>query len=304
MESLQHSSLGSHWTKKNHKYLYKEGNRYIYPSDLKKMGSSRSVDENSATYKKQETEKKLNLAERLNNRAKQFNTKNRLDSREKEINARDVNNRLNEAKKAAERQRIDEQQKELLNRANRNRTQSATGRTAREVISDKGTKRVMYQDSHSNGRNTRARREVGIRTKADYDDRGFRKSDFYTNDSRTESRNHKSGTARDIINKKGTRRVEYEDDREGRKRRVTNKDYSKTVDRLTKNGAFKKKLWDMQKSIEKGKKASQQKKLQKEYEKTKKKIEKQAKKEREKQIPLSMRWKRDKKRFKRFFTKK
>lgn len=32
-ESFYHSAKGSHWTKKNHKYIRKEGNRYIYDND-------------------------------------------------------------------------------------------------------------------------------------------------------------------------------------------------------------------------------------------------------------------------------
>ena len=43
MGNLYHSAEGTHWTKKNHKYIRKEGNRYIYPSDLKKMGGGKKL---------------------------------------------------------------------------------------------------------------------------------------------------------------------------------------------------------------------------------------------------------------------
>lgn len=36
-KDIQHSAAGSHWEKKNHKYIRKEGNRYIYPEDLKRI---------------------------------------------------------------------------------------------------------------------------------------------------------------------------------------------------------------------------------------------------------------------------
>ena len=38
---LIHSAEGTHWTKKNHKYIRKEGNRYIYADDLKTGRASR-----------------------------------------------------------------------------------------------------------------------------------------------------------------------------------------------------------------------------------------------------------------------
>ena len=34
--NIRHSAEGSHWTKKNHRYIRKEGNRYIYPEDLQR----------------------------------------------------------------------------------------------------------------------------------------------------------------------------------------------------------------------------------------------------------------------------
>lgn len=42
--NFSHSAEGSSWTKKNHKYIRKEGNRYIYPEDLKTSRHDPKVD--------------------------------------------------------------------------------------------------------------------------------------------------------------------------------------------------------------------------------------------------------------------
>lgn len=41
--NLYHSAEGSHWTKKNHKYIRKEGNRYIYPEDVAKSSKTKTA---------------------------------------------------------------------------------------------------------------------------------------------------------------------------------------------------------------------------------------------------------------------
>lgn len=47
-----HSAEGTHWTKKNHKYIRKEGNRYIYPTDGNKLRRNTSMyNQNSPDYK-------------------------------------------------------------------------------------------------------------------------------------------------------------------------------------------------------------------------------------------------------------
>lgn len=57
-DSIKHSAEGTHWQKKNHKYIRKEGNRYIYPSDLKRLENTAEKRQNavnnqgSTDYKK------------------------------------------------------------------------------------------------------------------------------------------------------------------------------------------------------------------------------------------------------------
>ena len=56
MNYIEHSAKGSTWTKKNHKYIRKEGNRYIYPPSgtardiLSKQGVNRVRYLDNYTY--------------------------------------------------------------------------------------------------------------------------------------------------------------------------------------------------------------------------------------------------------------
>lgn len=50
-KDIRHSAAGSHWTKQNHKYIRKEGNRYIYPSDLKKISQQHANRQNAKNGK-------------------------------------------------------------------------------------------------------------------------------------------------------------------------------------------------------------------------------------------------------------
>lgn len=47
---MYHSAEGTHWTKKNHKYIRKEGNRYIYPQDYNDRKSLRELKRSNAMY--------------------------------------------------------------------------------------------------------------------------------------------------------------------------------------------------------------------------------------------------------------
>ena len=50
-DHVKHSAEGSTWTKKNHKYIRKEGNRYIYPSDLKRISQQHANRQNAKNGK-------------------------------------------------------------------------------------------------------------------------------------------------------------------------------------------------------------------------------------------------------------
>jgi hypothetical protein len=46
---LQHSAEGTHWTKKNHKYIRKEGNRYIYADDANNLRRTQAMNRQGTT---------------------------------------------------------------------------------------------------------------------------------------------------------------------------------------------------------------------------------------------------------------
>lgn len=57
---MYHSAEGTHWTKKNHKYIRKEGNRYIYPSDANKLRGSKAINNQSSPDYKALSQQKAN----------------------------------------------------------------------------------------------------------------------------------------------------------------------------------------------------------------------------------------------------
>ena len=57
---MYHSAEGTHWTKKNHKYIRKEGNRYIYPSDADKLRGSKAINNQSSPDYKTLSQQKAN----------------------------------------------------------------------------------------------------------------------------------------------------------------------------------------------------------------------------------------------------
>lgn len=68
MDYIEHSAKGSTWTKKNHKYIRKEGNRYIYPPSgtardiLSKQGVSRVRYDTTYNYDPKGRNRYINLA--------------------------------------------------------------------------------------------------------------------------------------------------------------------------------------------------------------------------------------------------
>ncbi len=86
MNGFYHSAEGSHWTKKNHKYIRKEGNRYIYPEDIK--GQSLSRPNSSNAYANQT---------HLANRRAALNNQSSMDYRQASDAHRMAMNRANAA---------------------------------------------------------------------------------------------------------------------------------------------------------------------------------------------------------------
>jgi len=65
---IYHSAEGSTWTKKNHKYIRKEGNRYIYPEDVKN-GRSQAENRSNAMNNQGSADYKQLSQQRLNRKA-------------------------------------------------------------------------------------------------------------------------------------------------------------------------------------------------------------------------------------------
>lgn len=59
MNYIEHSAKGSTWTKKNHKYIRKEGNRYIYKSqeDAKRYLTKKRIKDNQKDYNSRSRER-------------------------------------------------------------------------------------------------------------------------------------------------------------------------------------------------------------------------------------------------------
>lgn len=57
---MYHSAEGTHWTKKNHKYIRKEGNRYIYPSDANRLRGTNAINRQASPDYKTLSQQKAN----------------------------------------------------------------------------------------------------------------------------------------------------------------------------------------------------------------------------------------------------
>ena len=79
---LQHSAKGSHWQKKNHKYIAIENGRYIYPDVVGGAGKHHKT-KSTFTLSKKKREQQAKVAEtqaRLDAEHRRLNTINKLDS--------------------------------------------------------------------------------------------------------------------------------------------------------------------------------------------------------------------------------
>ena len=81
---LQHSAKGSHWQKKNHKYIAIENGRYIYPDVVGGAGKHHKSKSNF-TFSKKKREQQARVAEtqaRLDAEHRRLNTINKLNQKE------------------------------------------------------------------------------------------------------------------------------------------------------------------------------------------------------------------------------
>lgn len=81
---LQHSAKGSHWQKKNHKYIAIENGRYIYPDVVGGAGKHHKTKSNF-TFSKKKREQQARAAEaqaRLDSEHRRLNTIDKLNQKE------------------------------------------------------------------------------------------------------------------------------------------------------------------------------------------------------------------------------
>lgn len=224
-DELQHA-FG--WTKKNHKYIRKEGDRYIYPEDLQKGGKVGGL----FSSKKKKAQAEVNA--RLDAEQRRLDAVNRMNRREVQRNIpgqalNDANQRQFQTQRRladkdarmreAARKQAHAQNQDLLMRANSNLARSQRGRTARETLARQGVQRVAYANARRpDGSTATVRRQI--------DSRG-------ANDRIVSIDQNKS--ARDVISKRGTRAVRYSGEGENRIRTTVNNDNTRSSQTVDKN---------------------------------------------------------------------
>lgn len=94
--NIEHSALGSHWTKKNHKYIAIENGRYIYPEDVKgsKKPVSAKFDQKTRDLDQAVLNSRFNPSrKRRQQNAKAAEAQARLDAEQRRL---DAVNRMNQ----------------------------------------------------------------------------------------------------------------------------------------------------------------------------------------------------------------
>lgn len=265
MENISHSAIGTHWFKKDHKYLRKEGNKYIYANDVKngrRVGGGSNSNHVSDTTKDVSTNRNVNgrrvgggnvnhveTTKRMNdqdslNQLKRSNAAYSQNTPDyKQLSYYKSQSTYHSSKPAQQRARIARDANEfvdhkkkvetlrnqaLLKRATDNRSRSHA-RTARELISENNTRRVAYR----NKPNGNVERVVSY-----YGNNGGRSNVVQTGRS-----------ARDIVSEQGTRRVSYVNDGKNRFRAVTDSNFDTTRTQVDKTTGAKDKRGTFAKSI-------------------------------------------------------
>ena len=220
--NIEHSALGSHWTKKNHKYIRKEGNRYIYPEDLKKSSGYRGnlkedlkrqwesqvtdpinnrkakkarSKETKARLKEldEQTKKRVELEQRLNKREKWLSEEPaRREFRENYVN---TNRRIIAQKKANETaKRLYNRQKQVVSERQAKSGHDERGFKVNQIepkapygYDNRGFKKKTIEPKGPSSHDSRGFRNNNPVTSTDYDERGFKLSRKLSNRNRSEA---------------------------------------------------------------------------------------------------------------------
>ncbi|MBP5593902.1 MAG: hypothetical protein J6Y02_00875 [Pseudobutyrivibrio sp.] len=299
-DQLQHSAKGTHWSKKNHKYLRKEGNRYIYADVTTQYehGGGGSHKREALTPYEKELRRKA--------------TVHRLNAEQERLNKiAEVNKRLDAAEQANRKQaeykrmyRYYEQQEA------KKKKDAIVAQKAKQAEYERMTKDRSVDRAKRINQITKAKRDAEQAKKAEYK-RMTNRNRSQANNSFQETVNRrkeavrrsqenlersgtKGQTARDLIKKQGVDRVEYKDERGYRYRNTYNKGRRKVSELISKSDSpFKKKLSEIKLKFKNPYKNWHK------IVKQESKARRQEAKERDRQLPAEMRRKRNWKRFKR-----
>lgn len=187
---LQHSAKGSHWQKKNHKYIAIENGRYIYPDVVGGAGKHHKTKSNF-TLSKKKRDQQAKVAEtqaRLDAEHRRLNTINKLNQKEAtNANRKDYvysydqrgimtkTPKNSPAWQEAESKRA--KQREQWTEGNRRAKQIADARTAtkRAYFREKQITKERQADSGYDEKGNRIR-HIEPKGPATHDNRGFQKN--------------------------------------------------------------------------------------------------------------------------------
>lgn len=289
MGNIQHSAEGTTWSKKNHKYIRKEGNRYIYEDSI--------PNPNARTARDILSDKGITRAEkRPHNAGERYYDYDNVRERGTIVNegsrsSKGIENfhtKVNVKPKTSAREHLDNYINNRSINSNKHYTNFENQVEARREKAMAESKRqqaqqalIDYHTSHHSSKDARAR-GLALRSaqqnRARSNARPAREvlSDrrvarvAYTNGSNGDKRRvtqykYKPGesrlvssgrSARDVLSDRGVRRVSYKDTDNGRQKAVTANDFRRNVTDVRKNfgskdtrSAFKKKISDFGKRI-------------------------------------------------------
>lgn len=287
MGNIQHSAEGTTWSKKNHKYIRKEGNRYIYETNTAKNKTAREILSDKgitrAERRKDNPRRRYYDYENLNEKGTIVNEgafsskgyenyhgkenvkpkRSARDSLDNYINNRSIDN--NKHYTNFENQ-VEARREKAMAESKRQQAQQALidYHTSHHSSKDARARGLALRSAQQNRARSNARpaREVlsdrrvarvAYTDGSNGDKRRVTQYKYKPGESRLVSSGR---SARDVLSDRGVRRVSYKDTDNGRQKTITTNDFRRNVTDVRKNfgskdsrSAFKKKISDFGKRI-------------------------------------------------------
>lgn len=242
MENIQHSAEGTTWSKKNHKYIRKEGNRYIYETDTSKKKTAREILSDKGITKATKSGKGQRVYdyENLNERG-QIRNEGAYTSRGDSIRAVQ-----NVKSKRSARDSLDnyinnrnvENNKHYTNYENH----LEAGREKAMVAAKKEQAYQSFIDSHTTHHSSdlaKQRSRILRSAKQDADNKRLADSQYRANQLKEANLARARSSARpvrDVLSDRRQNRVSYITDNNGSRRRVTQYKYRPGQSQLVSSG--------------------------------------------------------------------